>query len=429
MLKDHAAASSPARRDTPPARGRSVLLLGNYRPSLVIVRALAAEDRPVVMGLGMGEPGSELSRHVREIWHHPHPRLDGGAPFLRALHTLLDRRGDIGALFPVSEEMVVFLARHRAALDDRVAVVSPSPEVVETFTDKTQSLELARSAGIATDPFAIVHGMDALRTAAAEIGYPLTVRPLAPGLRLLDRKAVILQSAEAFETTFGGWPEGHDRLLVQRFATGPRHNQYFAARNGRLVACVETRILRTNAHDDTGLAVLGETVERTPSLLADTARLVGALDYTGVGVTQFIVSPDGRRHCFLELNPRIGGAHAAPEAAGLRLSRLALALADGADPTEDWHGFTYPAGLSYVWTFGDISGLKRSLADRAIGPVAALGRLCRILADAIRADAHLTWSPRDPLPTVAMFVNGLFRIVLPPWGRREAGADRFPANP
>ncbi|QPC41866.1 hypothetical protein HW532_03520 [Kaustia mangrovi] len=398
---------------SPTSQNDTVLLLGNYRPSLAAIRALAADGRRLVLGLGANEPGIEWSRHVKDIWQHPRLDEGDGAAFLAALKAFLAQRNDIGTLLPVSDEMVLFVARHRGEIAPLARIASPAADIVLACADKVESLTLARTHGVATHPFAVVHDREELFYDAERIGYPLALRPLTPGLKLFGQKALILEDRAALETAFTAWPAEHACLLLQRFADGQRHNLYFAARKGELVACVESLILRTNAPDGTGTSVLERTVEPTPALVEETRRLTAALDYTGVGFTQFIVARDGRSSCFLEIDARMSANLAVPEQSGVPLTRLALALADGGTAPEAGEAFAYRRDRLYAWTFGDLSGLKRAMLDRKVSLAGALGLSARIAAAAIRADGHLTWSLRDPMPTVAMFAYGLFGITIP----------------
>lgn len=407
-------------------RGDTVLLLGNYRPSLTLIRTMAAEGRRFIVGLNAGEIGYEYSRHVTEAWRHPAIDRNAGADFLTALASLLDKRDDIGTVLPVSDAMVLFLARHRDAIAPCVAVASPAPEIVLLCADKIKSLELAHANGVSTLPFAVVRDGRTLRETADLIGYPLTLRSLTPGLRLHDRKALIIDDAAALKTTLARWPDGHDSLLVQRFAAGGRRNMFFAARHGRLLAHVESRILRTRTVDGTGFSVLEETVEPTPALVEDTRRLIAALNYTGVGFTQFILAPDGDGHCFIEIDARLSANTAVPELSGVPMARLAIALAREDDPGFKEDDFSYGKGRLYAWTFGDLSGLKHAVRGGDVAMYGALARLVDIARAAWRADVHFTWSWRDPLPTAAIFLRGIFRLTLPVWWHRDAERARSP---
>jgi len=386
-------------------RGQSVLLLGNYRPAIAVARALAREGNRIVLGLG-GEGGAQLSRSVAEVWAHPSLRTDEDA-FLDALRALLAARPDIRLVLPVAEDFVLFFARRAIESMGGTCIVSPAPQVVCAFADKAASLQRAADLGVPCLPFRVVTSHAELLASAAAIGFPLTVRPLGVTARLGTKKALILHTAAELHEALPEWPRGHRELLLQLYATGERHNLYFAARNGRLEGFVQTRILRTDQPDGTGLAVYGETVAPQPGIVADTAKLTRSCRYTGIGLTQFIVDPGTGARCFLELNPRVSGSHSVPEAFGLPLSRLAVELARSGSCAALPPPGSYPAGLRYAWTYGDLRGLKAEWDRGEVDAKAMLKRAVRIAAAALRADVHMTWSWSDPLPTLAKFAKAL----------------------
>ena len=383
----------------PAVRPRTALLLGNYRPAVSIARALNAAGCRIVLGLEGDEGGCERSKHVAEVWDHP--LLEDGEPaFLESLERYLELRNDITIVFPVAEEFVNLFAAARWEPPKDVTLVGPGHDVVSTFADKTEALQLAQGIGVRTLPFDIVSDHETLFRLAARIGYPITVRPLGTTARLGHKKAVIAATPEELIEEIPEWPEGHQVLLLQRCAFGQRHNVYFAARDGKLLAAVESRILRTNHPDGTGLAVLGETLMPSRALLRDTELLTAEHRYTGVGLAQFIVDPETGDRCFLELNPRVSGSHAVPEGAGVPLSAMAVDLAAGEPFNVPGPYIRGKVGLRYAWTSGDLLGVKLAVMHREFGLLEAVGRAFRAVGDALSADIHLLWAWNDPMPAL-----------------------------
>ena len=101
------------------------LLLGNYRPTMVIARELKARGYRVATGLDGFERGAALSRHVDCIWTHPKLEEDETA-FARALSEVLARRDDIRLVVPVSEPYVRFFTRGKVDLPVTAAACEPS---------------------------------------------------------------------------------------------------------------------------------------------------------------------------------------------------------------------------------------------------------------------------------------------------------------
>jgi predicted ATP-grasp superfamily ATP-dependent carboligase len=399
-------------------RSGAVLLLGNYRPTICLVRELHALDYRTIVGRGGGEGGAEYSRFTDETWDHPPCDGDG---FIRALAALLGHRPDITVVFPVGEAFVRAVAAARDRLPaDRVYAI-PAAAVVEATLDKVAAYALAGSVDVPVAPYAVVDSPAALRARCATIGYPLALRPLgADGLA--GEKAVILASDAELDRVPAAWTRGRGCILAQRYVTGRRHNLYFAARKGRLVRLLEAVIERTDRLDDTGLAVEGRSIEPTPDLARYTERLAAALDYTGVGCAQFLVDPRSGAASFLEVNARIAGNHAIAEAGGLELGALSITLA-ATDPPDVPFVRGRP-GLHYAWTYGDLRGLVGALAS-GLAFRAALRWALRLLRALFTTDVHVTWRWDDPLPTLVLYARsiGLFSYRL----RRRSALPRFRA--
>lgn len=399
-------------RPSDPDPRPTILLLGNYRPAVVVARALAKRGHRIILGSRGEEHGCRHSKFVHEVWDHPD--LEHARSFCRSLLKFLQERRDIGLVFPITEEFVNFFATRKPSLGEHVTLVSPPAHTIQTFSNKTRALKLAADNGVATHPFALTTDHSGLMRHAGQIGYPLTIRPLGTTARLNNKKALILANEYELQTVLPAWPEGHKALLLQRFASGNRHNVYFAAEDGRVIAVSQSRITRTNQPDGTGLAVDGCTVPVSPDLLKDTQALVAASNYTGIGLAQFIFEPQTGDRCFLELNPRVSGSHAVPEHAGVPLSALAVQLAAGSAPrtqcTSPDACIRGKPGIRYVWTSGDLHGAKMARINREISTFGLFAWVSRALLCMVRADAHMIWSLNDPKPGIFAVVSILPRL-------------------
>ncbi len=419
MLRDsrHAAPAAP---DASPRRG-TVLILGNFRPTIVLARRLSGMGYRVAMARGGGGV-SEYSRYVDEVWDNPEP-ADGPACF-EALARHLRARPDIGIVIPLWEPFVLGLARHRHLLPRDRLYATPNDTTVLTCLDKVGMLDVAARAGVPSAPARVVTGLHALREAARAIGFPLVVRPLSSEAPIAGRKALILPDAAAFDAALSRWPEGHECLIAQRFVRGPRYNVDFAAQAGRPIRMVATRIHRTNSHDGTGIDVHGTTEPLPDDLRLYTERMLAHLGYHGVGLIQFMVDRERGEISFLELNPRFNGNTAVPEAHGLDLVRLAVDLA--AEPDRSERSFVSPGGLTHAWTFGALRGVAVSLRTGAMAWHEAPGAILAALREAATADYHVMFRWSDPRPALMQAfrsVGPIRRLAAP---RRRSDAEGAP---
>jgi carbamoylphosphate synthase large subunit len=390
-----------------PKPQKHILLVGNYRPALAMARVLKSAGYHVIMGKRGGEGFSELSRFVDRVWDHPTVE-DDKQGFIRELPSFLKAHPEIQTVFPVTEKMVMCFAEHPEIVPDGVTLVSPDVDLVKICADKLSMLELAEKAEVPILPFAVLRSKKDAFEQGKAVGLPMVARPLSAGARFGHKKAAILKDWEAFSEFVEEWCGGSFDILIQRQAIGPRRNVFFLAQNGELLQSQETLILRTDYADGTGVAVSGVTCDATEALTDDCRRMLKQLNYTGIGVAQFILDPKTGDRCFLELNPRIAGSQAITEQLGFAMCENAIALAEGVHLDKDLLHTRGRSGIRYAWTYGDLRGLKAGLSRGEVGYGGAMLWAVRMVWAAIRADRHMTWWWRDPIPTCFLFAAQLF---------------------
>jgi biotin carboxylase len=159
-------------------------------------------------------------------------------------------------------------------------------------------------------------------------------------------------------------------------------------------------------------------VAASPILRQYVDCLVQRLGYTGVGLAQFIVDEASGSVCFLEVNPRLGVNTVFPLRCGLDLPRLAVSVACGLPLPSPADPFSYPIGVRYVWTFGDLVALAEARRGGEVSAPQAVRWLGRTLKACITADVHATWSLTDPRPTLSLYGTYLMGVVRRRLGRR-----------
>lgn len=384
-----------------PAKRPAVLVLGDYRPVLSLARELVPQGYRIIVARGFGEGYCGHSRFVEEVWDHP--PLANAKGFIDALSNYLKVRPDIEVIYPVFEDYVRFIAEHEDRLPEGPVYATPDRNTVRATLDKMHMARLAKSLNVPTAAYEIVNDYAALIEAADAIGYPVVVRPQESGEGVAGKKALICRTPDELARELPVWPGFHATLMVQRYVEGPRYNHYFAARKGEVFRILETRIVETEEQDGTGYAVAGHTAGVSPDLMRHTERLLEAVDYTGVGLIQYMVNRETGEVTFVELNPRIVGSHVIAEATGLELSRLAIDLVRHPDRKEQVR--VGASGVRYVWSYGAIRGLRKAVARGELNRMGALHALSAIVGRAFDAPVHMTFRWDDPLPTVMLFLS------------------------
>ncbi len=326
---------------------------GQGRSALAAVRALAAAGyRPAVARSGRWSLAASSRSCARTFEVGPVEDEGFAGAVGRAAREI-----DAYAVFPSSDASLLALG---------------AP--VRHLLDKGRLVDIARSAGIPTPETRVFDTAEELIASADRLPYPVVVKlPISrvPARRVSEPSG--LAGAVAVDGPF----------LVQPFVDSPVWAVGGVTWNGRLVAAVHQRYLRTWPLD-CGTASAAVTVEPEPAV---EERLLALLDgYDGIFQAQFA----GR--FLLDLNPRVYGSLPLAVASGTNLPALVCDLLRG----EDVPSVRARAGVGYRWIEGDLRALNGLVRSKRLG----LGGAVRALGPR-RGSAHSVASLRDPGPLLA----------------------------
>lgn len=385
----------------------AILLIGNYCQTVTVVRSLGRAGYRVVLGVDGEMAFSRYSRHTHEVWRHPDIEKSE-ADFIVALAGFLAERRDIGLVFPVGETDIACLLRNPDVVPPSVGLVMADPLAVEACFDKLHLYEVVSRLGIPQAPFRRVSGYAELESAVGELGHPCVVKPNNSRAAFFGMKAVIVTTPVDLSRKLPAWPKGNEFLIVQRFASGYRHNCHFVADRGRLLSYFEQRVLRTDAPDGTGAGVHGISYPPGAKLRDYCARLTRQLDYSGAGCVQFLVDDPSGAVKFLELNPRLDATCAVPFHCGYDFPLMAVQYAEyrrGARTQAPENFTSYPVDRHGVSLWRDVLGWRQSVKAHKLGPGESRAWLKDMARTFWRGDFHLTWSWKDPLPTCYRYLR------------------------
>lgn len=394
----------------------SVLIVDHNRASLAAARAFAGLGYRVILGVAGYCDFAHLSRFVSETITIPDMAEAPGAA-MAALRRIAAARPDITGILAVDETGTRLFASDEGDLPKRLTVYGPSASIVQAVSDKEKAAALAMELGLPVAPRIVVDNAADLVKAGREIGPPFVVKPVESNHDVYGRKVRIFHDLETFRAVAERWPpEGHRRLMVQRFNPGRRRNIAFNAVDGRIHSAVDMRVLATTAGDESGYGTLVETAAPHPALADYAARIAEALRYHGPGCPQFLVDEATGEITFLEINPRLD--------ANVKLAELAMPyIAYGARIVEGRidrpldNPWAYRRGIRLFWMKGENQTLRRLLAERRYGALAARSAL--MLPRALTSH-HALFSPDDPIPALASHLNPLAKL-LPGLDRSTSG--------
>lgn len=396
-----------------------VLVLGDYRQTVTVLRSLGRAGFEVTFGCDDPRSSTALSRYVSALWIY-----DGSSceRFCHHLEAYLKREKP-DFVFAVGETQLRRMLTAASRLAPLATWAAPDPATIARCFDKRALYELTPRLGIPTLPWLPFTGAGAWRQGARAMGFPVVIKSKDSAAQVRGRKALILRSEpelEAFLAALGCGPNPAS-LVLQKFAPGVRHNCHVAARGGELVAYFQQKVLRTDEPDDTGIGVAGVSVAPSPELRGHCERLTRALGYTGIGCIQFLVDEPGGDVAFLEFNARMDSTAALPYRLGYDFPLLALELAAHREPRALPQ--RYPIGSTYHWLHGDLNAWLNALRGAA-GP-GELVPWALNMAWLAATSHHLTFDWRDPLPTLDMFWQRFAAALL----RRLQLAARLKSPP
>src|SRR5689334_23640981 len=218
--------------------------------------------------------------------------------------------------------------------------IGPPVEAMEIMGSKTSARRAAIEAGVPIVPGtveALQSSEEASRT-AAEFGYPVMLKAAAggggKGMRLVAdehdlRSAFETAKAEAAAAF------GDSSLYLEKAVERPRHIeiQIFADNHGHVVHLGERECSIQRRHQ--------KVIEECPSPINDpdlrqrmgeaAVKIARAVDYSGAGTVEFLLSDTTREFYFLEMNTRLQVEHPVTElVTGFDLVREQFSVAAGA---------------------------------------------------------------------------------------------------
>jgi propionyl-CoA carboxylase alpha chain len=227
-------------------------------------------------------------------------------------------------------------ARRVAA--DGLVFIGPPAAAIETMGDKIASKALAAAAGVPVIPGhteALKDEKEAL-AAAAEVGYPVLLKPAAggggKGMRIVrapaEMKAALAASRQETRKAFGD-----ERIFIERYIDEPRHVeiQVLADNQGNVLhlgerECSIQRRYQKIIEESPSPAVSASLRRRMGQSACDLARQAG---YASAGTVEFVLDARGDFY-FLEMNTRLQVEHPVTElVTGLDIVEHQLRIAAG----------------------------------------------------------------------------------------------------
>jgi predicted ATP-grasp superfamily ATP-dependent carboligase len=285
----------------------ALVLNAGLRQSLVTVRSLGRRGLSIAAAGTHPSAPAFASRWCQQGFVFP--QEEGVEAYLAALEEWLER-ARARVLVTSHDGTIALLRPRRALLGDRVRVALAGEEALSIAVNKERTLAVARRLGLRGPREVVVHGVDDVPRALAEIGLPAVVKPVeswlwrgADGERVGSQLAVTPREAHlAVEalTQFGG------ATLVQQLLTGRREAVSFLYANGEMHARFAQWARRTNPPLG-GESVVRESIAVPPDIGGQAELLVREIDLQGYSEVEFRRDSAGVPY-LMEINPRLSAS-------------------------------------------------------------------------------------------------------------------------
>ena len=287
--------------------GSVVVTDAEERAVLGACRGLTSAGYRVCAVARLRPAATHWSRACSERVTLPDPRISVDR-FVEGLEELLRRR-PYDVLIPGSDASLSVISEHRERLEPWTRLGLPSRDTVRRSVDKLALLEAAAEAGLAAPTSRGCAGLEEAREAAAELGFPVVVKPAQSFTAVnggLRQQGVVVAADDA--ALAAAVPALAAPFVVQRFERAQFVSCTGVVADGRLLALTTSRVARLWP-PGAGMHAFAETVAAPDGFggprphAARLARLAGDLPAAAARAGR---RPAGRDR---------------PQSAGLRLDR------------------------------------------------------------------------------------------------------------
>lgn len=377
--------------------------------AVAFIRSLARAGHSVVAGDVRRISAGRWSRSAASAFRYPDPYLDPAGASDAILAQVIEH--DVDVLLPITDATTSVAESLRARLPSECVIGVPPAEAAAVAADKYRTIRLAADLGVPIPTTTVVRTASEARDAAASLGWPVVVKPVS------SLGVGAGGTMQKFVVGYGFDPDDLERkveslgrgspVLLQECCTGEGVGVEVLADRGRIVRAFSHRRLHEVPLTG-GASALREAIAVDPVLLDHTARLMEALDWTGLAMVEFKAGSAGHR--LMEINGRPWGSLPLAVRAGVDFPADYVRLLTGGPGALEEPAAAYSTGmvarnlqLEVVW-IGSVLRGPRTASDAFRWPArrAGLAAAAQLFSPRIGDDV-VSW--RDPLASVAEFLS------------------------
>ena len=217
----------------------------------------------------------------------------------------------------------------------RVELLGTSSESIERAEDRELFKQLCQEIGEPVIPSRITYDLEEAKKAAAEIGYPVVLRPAftlggTGGGFAYNEEELVEVGINAFRLS------PVHQVLIEKSVTGYKEIEFEVMRDGAdhaITICGMENIDPVGVHtgDSNVVAPILTLSEKDHKMLNDSAiKIIRALKIEGGCNVQFALHPETSEYYLIEVNPRVSRSSAlASKASGYPIAKVTAKIAVG----------------------------------------------------------------------------------------------------
>lgn len=332
---------------------------GAYKQTLACARSLTRAGLRVALGESVGQfrfgrqPAPFRSRYCARAVELP-DYIGDPAPYVEAV-VAFAREHRVRVVLPAGDASVRELAPHRDRFAAFGCTLAVAPDAaLEIAGDKNRTLEVAAKLGIAFPKSVEVTGVQDLREAEAEFGYPFVLKPTMSWTGEGEERVSpvdVVDEAEALRETRRFLATGCG-VLAQQLATGRREALALLMADGEVLSACASVYHRTIPLLG-GVSTARESIAIPADILDASVSLVTAVGVEGPCEVEWRRDAQGRP-LLMEINARLIASLEHIAWAGIDMPVLVWQWATG-QPVRPAR--SYRAGVRSRWLGGELRWL------------------------------------------------------------------------
>jgi D-aspartate ligase len=284
---------------------KPAIIIGTHTMGLGVIRALGFNGVPVIAVYYNNSDMGYVSKYVQESIRFPHPEANENL-FIELLVKLASRFSNC-PLFPVSDESLKIISKHKSQLEKFFSVACAEWEIVRQMLEKNYTYTLAASVGVPIPKTVAPLSEEEVVHYSKTLQYPYLIKPIESHLYygLLRRKMVTVNNPNQLLAAYREAKAARLNVLIQELipgedSLGVNYNSYFW--DGQPLVEFTAQKIR-GAPPMVGSPCVAKSAE-IPEVLNSGRRILKAMEFYGYSCTEFKWDPRDGTFKLMEVNGR-----------------------------------------------------------------------------------------------------------------------------